>query len=59
MAYYKRDGEELLTAPNGVDGPGYSLTVENHSEHSYPFNGWYWFDTEEEAKTFFGLKINN
>ena len=49
MAYYKRDGEELLTAPNGVDGPGYSLTVENHNEHTYPVNGWYWFDTLDQA----------
>jgi hypothetical protein len=49
MAYYKREGEELIVAPNGVDGPGYSLTPENYSEHTYPVSGWYWFDTLDQA----------
>lgn len=51
MAFYKRDGETLHQAPNFVHGPGFSLTVENHAEHSYPVDGWYWFDTLDEAMT--------
>ena len=51
MAFYKRDGETLMQAPNFVLGPNFSLTTENHTEHTYPIDGWYWFDTLDEAMT--------
>jgi len=51
MAFYKRDGETLMQAPNFVLGPDFSLTTENHAEHQYPIEGWYWFDTLDEAMT--------
>ncbi len=49
MAFYKRNNETLLTAPNFVHGPDFSLTAENHTEQAYPVDGWYWFDTLDEA----------
>lgn len=49
MAFYKRDGEELLTAPNFVRGPGFDLFAETHGQNQYPVDGWYWFDTLDEA----------
>ncbi len=49
MAFYKREGEELLQAPTFVVGPGIDVSIENHSEHTYPIEGWYWFDTLDEA----------
>lgn len=49
MGFYKRDNETLLQAPNFVEAPDYSLTAENHAEHTYPIDGWYWFDTLDEA----------
>jgi hypothetical protein len=49
MGFYKRDNETLLQAPNFVHAPNYSLTAENHAEHTYPVDGWYWFDTLDEA----------
>ena len=38
-----------MQAPTFVQGPDYSLTIENHSEHTYPVDGWYWFDTLDKA----------
>lgn len=49
MPYYKRQENELLCAPNGVEGPGFSLTLDNHQDHTYPVSGWFWFDTLDAA----------
>ena len=54
--FYKLDGE-LLYAPNFVLNANYELRKETKDEHTYPVDWWYWFDTEEEAKTFFNLPI--
>lgn len=54
--FYKNDGG-LLYGPNFVLGPygAYELRKETRDEHTYPIDGWYWFDSEAEAKTFFGI----
>jgi hypothetical protein len=54
--FYKLDGE-LLYAPNFVLGPyqAYSLHKQTHSENEYPIDGWFWFDSEQEAKAYFGI----
>lgn len=49
MPFYKRENDELLVAPNFVHAPGYSLTTENKDEHTYPVDGWYWFDNLDAA----------
>lgn len=49
MSFYKRENEELLVAPNFVSGPGFELTTETHAEHTYPVEGWYWFDNLDDA----------
>jgi len=49
MPFYKRENEELLVAPNSVEGPGFSLNAETHTEHTYPIEGWYWFDNLDAA----------
>jgi hypothetical protein len=53
--FYKDDEGNLLFAPNGVTGPTYDLQPINHEAYTYPVEGWYWFDTEAEAREFFGL----
>lgn len=55
MSFFKVDGE-LHEGPNSVFGPDYLLLAENKDTYKYPINGWYWFDTIEEAKLFFGIK---
>jgi len=49
MTFYKRDGDTLLEAPTTVIGPGYELYAENHSEYTYPVEGWYWFDSIDDV----------
>lgn len=55
--FYKKDVTRLLFAPNFVRGEGYSLVKEEKDNYQYPVNGWHWFNTENEARTFFGLSI--
>ena len=52
--FYKLDGI-LLYGPNYVLNASYELRRETRDDHSYPVDGWYWFDTEEEARLFFDL----
>ena len=47
--YYKLDADQILAAPNSVDGPGYSLTRDNHADNTYPVDGWYWCDSYAAA----------
>lgn len=55
--FYKLDGE-LLYGPNFVLNANYELRKETHDQHTYPVDGWYWFDSEIEAREFFGLPID-
>ena len=52
--FYKLEGI-LLYGPNYVLDANYELRRETHEDHSYPIDGWHWFDTEEEARLFFDL----
>jgi hypothetical protein len=54
--FYKLDGS-LLYGPNYVLNANYELRRETRDDHSYPIDGWYWFDTEEEARLFFDLPL--
>lgn len=51
--FYKFDSVlmygKLITAPEFV------LIEAEHAQYQYPVDGWYWFDTQEEAKTFFNI----
>jgi hypothetical protein len=47
--FYKKDGEELLYAPNIVEGNGFVLVKQDKDQYEYPIEGWKWFESEEEA----------
>ncbi len=47
----------LNYAPNAVFNKDYELIKEQHLTYNYPVDGWYWFDTLEEACNFFDLNI--
>lgn len=53
--FYKNDDGYVLFGPNFVINANYHLTKENKDDHTYPVDGWYWFDTAEEAYGFFGI----
>jgi len=49
MSFYKRDGEELLVAPNFVRAPGYDLFADQKDTYTYSVDGWAWYDTLDAA----------
>ena len=55
MAFYKEDNGSLLVGDNFVYSPIVTLKAENKDNFTYPQDGWYWFNTEDEANTFFGI----
>lgn len=57
MAFYKKDNGMVLEAPNFVLNKDYELKKETKDTHIYPIDGWYWFDTIEEAYTFLGIEF--
>lgn len=57
MAFYKKDNDMVLEALNFVLNKDYELKKEAKDTHIYPIDGWYWFDTIEEAYTFLGIEF--
>jgi hypothetical protein len=54
--FYKKDGESLLQGPM-VSMPELTLTADNQAQHTYPINGWYWFDTLDDAINYFAKAL--
>lgn len=55
--FYKLDNEELLYGPNFILNTNFNLYKEQKDAYTYPIDGWYWFDDENQARTFFGLSL--
>lgn len=55
--FYQLSGDQLLYAPNFVENKDFRLYADRHEQYNYPVEGWYWFDDEEKARTFFGLPL--
>ena len=57
MSFYRIDQDGIfMRAGKFVYAPTYTLLAEDHATYTYPTEGgWYWFETTEEARTFFGL----
>lgn len=53
--FYKLDSQILLCG-SYITGTDYAIFESNKNEYNYPVDGWYWFDTEDEAYTFFNLE---
>lgn len=56
--FYKFN-DRLLYAANWVRSPSCQLHINDRNTYSYPVDGWYWFDTLEEACLHFGINIEN
>ena len=54
QGFYKNDGT-LLYGLNFVLNANYELRKETKDDYTYPVDGWYWFDTRQEALDFFGI----
>lgn len=54
--FYKHDGD-VLFGPNFVLNVNYELRRETKDQHTFPTDGWYWFDTKEDAYAFFAVEL--
>jgi hypothetical protein len=54
--FYKMDSGELLYGPNFVLNKDFELRRETRNDHTYPVDGWSWFDSEEDAVAFFNTQ---
>ena len=53
--FYKLESGNLLYATQSVRCLEYTLLREEKDTYTYPIDGWYWFDSEEQAKIFFNI----
>lgn len=54
--FYKTLEENLQYQPLFVFDEDVCLTSDQHHMYGLPLKGWYWFDSEEEAKLFFNIE---
>ena len=60
MGFYKKVDDDILKGENFVFSPVVTLKAEDKDSYEYPQDGWYWFDTFDEALRFFaGLKSSD
>lgn len=57
--FYKYEDPNLYFGANYVLNADYELRKETKDDHSYPVDGWYWFDSQDEAKQFFEIEEEN
>jgi hypothetical protein len=53
--FYRLNNGKLGHAPNAVRAPTFNLFLADRDTYAYPVDGWYWFDSEAEARAFFNL----
>lgn len=52
--FYKYESG-FLTWGKWVLNLEYHLVADKHTEYQLPIDGWYWFDSIQDANTFFGI----
>jgi hypothetical protein len=55
--FYKYESDSVSYGPNFVIDQNFELRAESKDEHTYPVDGWYWFDTMEDAYAFFNIPM--
>jgi len=53
--FYKYTDEQLISGLHVMYPDGTLLHKDVTDLTTLPFDGWYYFETEEEAKSFFGI----
>lgn len=53
--FYQVQSDVLCWGANVILAPDYTLTREDKDTYTYPHDGWYWFDSEEDARKFFNF----
>jgi hypothetical protein len=52
--FYKYESE-ILTWGKWVLNLEYHLVADKHTEYELPIDGWYWFDSIQQARQFFNI----
>lgn len=55
--FYKYESDILYYGPHFVLNLDYELRAESKDEHTYPVDGWYWFDSIQDACLFFNIPL--
>lgn len=53
--FYKYENESLMSGPTVAFPDGQVLHLELLDTYTFPIYDWYYFATEEEAKSFYGI----
>lgn len=53
--FYKFTGDFLSYASSGIFAPNYTLLAEDHATIAYPVSGWFWFNSQADAESYFGI----
>lgn len=53
--FYKLRDRELFYAPDSVGSLDYDLHSSLRYTYEFPVDGWRWFDSESDARTFYGM----
>lgn len=54
--FYCREDGVLVYAPNKVVHKDFVLEKQKKDDYIFPVNNWYWFNSSDEANTFFDIK---
>lgn len=54
--FYRFENDELIYGPSVTFPDSTFLLLEFKDTYTYPVEGWYYFETEEEAKVFFNIE---
>jgi hypothetical protein len=55
--FYKTDTGDLSQSNQIFFPDGTFILSDLHEQYTYPIDGWYWFDSEQQAREFFGLPL--
>jgi hypothetical protein len=56
--FYKKNENEMLYAPNIVNGPDYLLISQDKETYTYPVDGWVWANSFDDAIVYFASQNN-
>lgn len=56
--FYKYIDGKVVYAKTAIYGKNYHLDYWDQGAYEYPVDGWYWFDSGEEALAFFAEKFS-
>ena len=56
--FYKKTEDEILKGEN-ISTPLVTLKVEDKDSYTYPQDGWYWFNSFDEALVFFASQTRD